>query len=313
MPVSSSIDRAVSASPSAVRLVLGFSPGSASDNVARAIAPGLAAHLGRPVELARHPGSSGAIAARLVAAAPSDGRTLLMATLGTHALVPAIDPACGYHPLEDFSPILLLLSAPLILAVPRSAGIDSVAALINAARTTDPPLAYGSSAFGGAPHLAAELFAHQAGVRLRHARYSDTRELYADLVAGRIGLTFNNVMSMLPLIRERRVVPLGTTGARPHPMLPDVAPIADAGLKDYAVTNWLGIVGPARLPSATIAEVGAALAASARDIAATTGSSDIRASSAEAFAELIRSELQHWTPVVRELGWTAVGRAAPAS
>jgi tripartite-type tricarboxylate transporter receptor subunit TctC len=292
----------VNASPSVLRLVVGFSPGSASHNVAQAIVPGLSAHLRRPVELALHLGESGAIAARMVAAAPPDGNTLLIATLGTHALVPSIDPACGYHPVNDFSPISLLLMAPLILAVPSSAAIDSIAALIETARSADPPLVYGSSAVGGAPHLAAELFARRAGLALRHVRYSDTRQLYADLLAGRIGLSFNNLMSMLPLIRERRLVPLGTTGPQPHPALPDVPPIAIAGLNGYEVTNWLGVVGPANLKAATVEEVGAALATAVHN-AKTSAAFGIAFNTAEAFEDLIRREWGRWTPIVRELGW----------
>jgi tripartite-type tricarboxylate transporter receptor subunit TctC len=302
----------MAASPPKLRLVLGFSKGSASHNVAQAIVPPLAAHLGRPVELELHPGSSGVTAARMVAAAAPDGNTLLVATLGTHALVPATEPGCGYHPLDDFTPISLLLQAPLILAVPPACGIDSVAALIQAARDADPPLAYGSSAIGGAPHLAAELFAHRVGIRLRHARYSDTRALYADLLAGRIALSFNNLMSMLPLIRARRLVALATTGKQPHPALPDIPRLAAAGLGEYAVTNWLGIVGPAGLPPEAVARFAAACAAATRDAAArdaaTTGvPSDIVASTPAAFGALIRQQWQMWTPIVRELGWTAAG------
>jgi tripartite-type tricarboxylate transporter receptor subunit TctC len=291
----------VTASPPVLRLVVGFSPGSASHNVAQAIVPGLAAYLRRQVELVLHPGESGKIAARIVAAAPPDGNTLLIATLGTHALIPAVDPACGYHPLNDFTPISLLLMAPLILAVPSSAGIHSVAALIERARVADPPLVYGSSAIGGAPHLAAELFARRAGVTLHHARYSDTRQLYVDLVAGRIDMSFNNFMSMLPLIRERRLVPLGTTSPQPHPTLPDVPPIASAGLSGYAVTNWLGVVGPADLQPAAVAEIGAAFAAAAHKVS-TNAASDFTTSTAEAFEMLLRQEWERWTPLVHELG-----------
>jgi len=293
----------LTASSPALRLLLGFSPGSASHNVAQAIVPGLAAHLGRSVELELHPGDSGKLAARMAAAAKPDGNTLLIATLGTHALVPAIDPGCGYHPLNDFTPISLLLKAPLILAVPSSAEIRSVAALIEVARAADSPLVYGSSAVGGAPHLAAALFARRAGVTLRHARYSDTRELYADLVAGRIDLSFNNVMSMLPLIRAGKLVSLGTTGARPHPALPDVQPIASAGLSDYEITNWLGVVGPSGLSPVAVTEIGHGLAAAARDIANTE--SNIATGFVEDFAAFIRSENRRWTPIIRELGRTS--------
>jgi tripartite-type tricarboxylate transporter receptor subunit TctC len=296
------IDNSAVTASAPLRLLLGFSPGSASHNVAQAIVPRLAAHLGRPVELELHPGDSGRIAARLAAASPPDGNTLLVATLGTHALVPAIDPSCGYHPLNDFTPISLLLKAPLILAVPSSSGIRRIADLIEAARKTNPPLAYGSSAIGGAPHLAAALFAYRTGLILDHVRYRDTRQLYADLVDSRIALSFNNVMSMVPLIRAGKLAALGTTGPRPHLTLPQVPPIADAGLSGYEVSNWLGVVGPAGLPAAMVAEIGKGFATAARDVATAEVGSDIAVCSAEEFAALIRSEWERWKPIVRRLG-----------
>ncbi len=288
-----------------LRLVIGFSPNSASYNVAHAIVPGVAKALGRPVELVLEPGESGAIAARMVAAAPPDGETLLVATLGTHALVPALNVGCGYNPLDDFTPISLLLSAPLILAVPVASEMASVAALIEAARDAKSPLAYGTSAIGGAPHLAAALFAHRAGVPLRHARYTDTRDLYFDLIAGRIALSFNNVMSMLPRIRERRLTALGSTGVKPHPALPEVPPIAAAaGLPDYEVTNWVGLVGPPGLPANIVGEINAAVAAAVAALE-TAEPSDMQASSPEAFAAMLDRECRRWAPIVRELGWPA--------
>ena len=288
--------RVTAASP-AVRIVIGFSPGSASHDVAQAITPGLAANLHRPVTLDFHPGESGTMAARMVAAAAPDGNTLMMATLGTHALMPASNPACGYHPLADFSPISLLLRAPLILVVPPACGIRSMAALIEAAR--ERPLTYGSSAYGGAPHVAAELFAHRAGIKLGHARYTDTRQLYADLVAGKIDLSFNNLMSLLPLIRAGRLVALGTTDRQPHPALPDVPPIAGTGLTDVVMTNWVGLVGPAKLPPAIVAEIEAALIKAKQESA--IRAAEIAPTTADVFRTHLEHEARFWPAVIRDL------------
>ncbi len=282
-------------------MVIGFSPGSASHDVAQAIVPRLAANLRRPVELEFHPGESGAIAARMVAAAAPDGNTLMMATLGTHALVPASNSACGYDPLTDFTPISLLLKAPLILVASRSSGIRSIAGLIDAARAAESPFTYGSSAFGGAPHVAAELFARRAGIKLRHARYSDTRQLYADLAAGKIDLSFNNLMSLLPLVRENRLVALGTTDLRPHVALPDVPPIADVGLSDYVLTNWVGMVGPAKIDRRIVTEISAALGSTSENSAIKRQEPEIIASSPEAFQAHLERESQFWPAVIRDL------------
>jgi tripartite-type tricarboxylate transporter receptor subunit TctC len=257
--------------------------------------PGLAANLHRPIELEFRPGESGAIAARTVAAATPDGNTLMMATLGTHALIPASNPACGYDPLTDFTPISLLLKAPLILVVPSTSEIRNIAALVDAARVADPPLTYGSSAFGGAPHIAAELFARRAGVNLRHVRYSDTRELYADLLAGKIDLSFNNLMSLLPLIREKQLIALGTTDLQSHPTIPDVPPIVSAGLSDYILTNWVGIVGPAKIDRQVVAELCAALEGAAAH------APEITPGNAELFQAHLTRELHYWSAIIGDL------------
>lgn len=259
--------------------------------------PGLAANLRRPVTLEFQPGESGAIAACMVAAVTPDTNTLMMATLGTHVLLPASNLACGYHPLADFTPISLLLKLPLILVVPPSSGIGSIAALIDTAH--ERPLTYGSSAHGGAPHVAAELFAHRAGIKLRHVRYSDTRQLYADLVAGKIELSFNNLMSLLPLIRAGRLVALGTTDRQPHPALPDVPPIVSAGLADVVMTNWVGLVGPAKLAPAIVAEIEAALIKAGRESA--IKAPEIVPTTADVFRTHLEHEAQFWPAVIRDL------------
>lgn len=287
--------------PTPLRIIIGFSRGSASHDVARVIAPWLAAGLGRPVELDFVPGDSGGVAARQIATATPGSNMLMMATLGTHALMPAIHPDRGYHPLNDFTPLSLLLEAPLILVASRASGIGDLSALIDKARASETPFTYGSSAIGGAPHVAAALFAHRAGIALRHVRYSDTRQLYADLVNGTIDLSFNNLMSLLPLVRGNKVIAIGTTGRTPHPALPDIVPIANAGLPGYTIANWVGIVGPPGLDPAFIAAVAAALKNSASPSAGGKSDPEIAPGSADDFKAHLEREWRFWPPVLRDL------------
>ncbi len=141
-------------------------------------------------------------AAREVATSEPDGATLFMATLGTHAIAPylAIDAACD--PLRDFTCVSLISRSPMLLACHPSLGVTTVAGLIERARTGE--LTYATSAIGGAPHLAAELFQQLAGVTMRHVRYDETERLYRDLEAGRVALSFNNIISMLPRFAAER-------------------------------------------------------------------------------------------------------------
>lgn len=286
---------------SRLSLVVGFSPGSASDIVAQALAPALARVRGTEVRIDRRMGADGTRAATAVAIAPPDGTALLVATLGTHALAPLVR-ATAYDPIVDFVPVCLLAQAPLVLARARGACTETVAALIAQARAAPGRLAYGSSATGGAPHLAAALFADMAGIELVHRQYERTEALYADLEVGRIDLTFNNAMSMVPRIRAGTVRALAVTGPRRSAVLPHLPTVAESGLQGYAVTNWLGLVAPRGTPptlaDALAAEVDAAIrdAGLAAQFAAV--GVDLVVSTPAAMAAHLVAERARWTPLI---------------
>ncbi len=286
----------------ALRLVLGFSPGSASDQIARAVAPALARELGIPVAIELCPGHNGADAAHEVARAAPDGCTLFMATLGTHALAPHLDPSLPYDPIGHFAPVSRLTTSPLVLACHRSLGVSSPAALIALARERPSALTYGTSAIGGAPHLAAELFQSLAGVRLKHVRYAHTERLYDDLDAGIIALSFNNMMSMLPRCTGGSIQALAVTSGRRHPAAAHLPALADCGLPEYEVSNWLGIVAPKATPASIIAGLSGSIAAALRnaelDAAFQAAGVTACASTPAAFADHIANELRRWGPIV---------------
>ncbi|MGZ8155588.1 MAG: Bug family tripartite tricarboxylate transporter substrate binding protein [Burkholderiales bacterium] len=284
-----------------LRLILGFSPGSASDQIARAIAPALSQALQRPVEIALNPGNNGADAAAMAAHAQPDGNTLFMATLGTHALALHVNPELPYHPLDDFAPVALVSRAPLVLACHPALGIASVRALVDFARAHPNALTYGTSAIGGAPHLAAELFQHMAAIDLRHVRYDRTERLYEDLEAGGIALSFNNMMSMLPRCAKGSLTALAVTSAQRCAAAGSLPALAET-LPGYEVTNWLGLAAPAATPVALLETLSRGVDQALRD----PGVADVfRAAgvtpgggSPQAFAEFIRSEIARWGPVV---------------
>jgi tripartite-type tricarboxylate transporter receptor subunit TctC len=285
----------------AVRLVLGFSAGSASDQIARTIAPALSEALHRRIEIDLRPGSDGALAARHVADAAPDGNTLFMATLGTHALAPHLDPGLPYDPLADFAPVSLVSVAPLVLACHASVGARTPAELIAIAREKPGVITYGTSAIGGAPHLAAELFQSLAGVELKHVRYDETERLYDDLESGRVDSSFNNMMSMLPRCDGTRVVALAVTGARRSAAAEHLPTLAESGLPGYEVSNWLGIVAPKDTPSRVIDDTSRAIAAAlaTREVQAlrASGVTPCGGTAAE-FAGFMERELARWRGVV---------------
>jgi tripartite-type tricarboxylate transporter receptor subunit TctC len=285
-----------------IRLVLGFSPGSASDEIARALAPALSRVLGASIEIELRPGANGSTAAAQVAAAPADGKTLFVATLGTHALAPHLNAALPYDPLHHFRPVSLVAKAPLVLACHPSLGVGNARALIELARARPSTLGYGTSAVGGAPHLAAELFQDMAGIALTHVRYDRTGDLYQDLEAGRIALSFNNAMSMLPRCRSGRLQALGVTSTERSLAAPDIPALGADTLPGYDVSNWVGIVAPRATPEALVDALSGA-------IAAALGEDEVRETflragvtpsptTPESFAAFIAAQIARWGPVV---------------
>lgn len=238
-----------------LHLVLGFSPGSVSEQIARVIVPVWSKCLGRPIEIDLHPGDNGIRAASIVARSTADGNAVFMATLGTHALAYHLASGAEYDPLRDFAPVSLLVHAPLVLACHPSLPVDSTSELIELARRSPGVLTYASSAIGGAPHLAAELFQTMAGIHLSHVRYDETERLYDDLEAGVVSLSFNNIMSMLPRCKRGALRALAVTGSSRSAAAPDLPTMAEAALPGYAVSNWLGIVAPQATPPAVVYEL----------------------------------------------------------
>ena len=285
-----------------VRLVLGFSPGSLSDHVARIVCDVLASELGAPVNVALKPGASGTTAAAEVAAAPPDGSVLFMATVGTHALAPLVGTA-RYDALRDFTCLSVLTRSPLLLGCHPSVAATNVSEFV--ARARERELTYGTSAIGGAPHLAAALFEQRAGVKMRHVRYDETERLYRDLAAGAIDLSFNNIISMLPRCRTGKLRALGVTSRERASAAPDIPTIAESGVTGYDMTNWTGIVGPAGMAEPLVRRLSAAVTVavqSASVSSALTAQGIIPCGGTpQAFADFIRSESEKWRPVVTRL------------
>ena len=285
-----------------LRLVLGFSPGSASDQIARLLAPVLSKELGQAVEVELRPGQNGATAACSVARAAPDGRTLFMATLGTHALAPHLDHGLAYDAQRDFAPVSLVSSAPLVLACHASLNVHTPSALVELARSKPGSLTYGTSAIGGAPHLAAELFQSLTGLKLEHVRYDETERLYDDLAAGRIALTFNNMMSMLPRCASGAIRALAVTTVDRSAAAPELPTLAECGITHYDVANWVGLVAPAGTPASVIDRLATATAAAIHDPGVTQTMHEAgvtpRGSTPLQFADHIARELERWAPVV---------------
>ena len=288
----------------AVRLIVGFSPRSASDTMASALAPELAKVLGRPVVLDRHMGEDGVVAARTLMPCPPDGLHLMIVTLGTHALSPAVALSPPYDPVADFTPVALLMRTPLVLGVASSLPVSSMADLLALGRTR--PLTFGCSAAVGAPRLAAELFKRDAHLDLHAVVYAQTERLYADLSAGRIDASFNNPMTMLPFIAKGQLRGIASTGSARLAADASLPTMEECGLADFVVENWVGVVAPKGLTADAAESLNRAvrealatpsMAVTLAQLGLEAPAKDVTFSSAAGFAAYIGDQSSRWAPV----------------
>jgi tripartite-type tricarboxylate transporter receptor subunit TctC len=295
-----------------LRLVVPFAPGGTTDLLARAMALELQQRLGQAVVVDNKAGAGGNIGSAEVAKA-TDGHTLLMGTVGTHAINAALYPKLPYDPVKDFSPITLVAAVPNVLVLnPANAehyGIRTVADLIRVARANPGKLNMASSGNGTSIHLAGELFKSMTGSFMLHIPYRGSGPALLDLMAGNMDLMFDNLPSALPQIKAGKLLALAVTSAQRSPALPDLPTLAEAGgpvLKGYEASSWFGLLAPVHQPVDQVVrlqrEAAAALNTPAlRERLAGQGAVAGGGSSAE-FAALIASETTKWARVVKISG-----------
>ncbi len=189
----------------AIRIVVTFTPGGASDILARVLAESWQQSLGVPVLVENRPGYGGNIDADLVAKSEPDGHTLLIGTVGIHTINGALYEKMSFHPINDFTPISFLASTPNVLVVNKKLGVSNLHELIDLAKAKPNELTFGSFGVGTSLHMSGELFKEMTGVQIRHIPYKGRAQSLPDLISGRISMLFDNLSSSLPLIKAGEV------------------------------------------------------------------------------------------------------------
>jgi tripartite-type tricarboxylate transporter receptor subunit TctC len=288
-----------------VRIVVPSSAGGGTDIIARIVAPKLTERLGQQFIIDNRPGAGTMIGGELVAKAPPDGYTLLMA-VSTLATNPVIYRKVPYDALKDFAPITLVLSAPNILVVHPSLPVKTVKELIWFAQARPGELNYASAGAGTNPHLCMELFLSMAGLRMVHIPYKGSAPAMIDLLAGQVTTMTATMLTGLPHVRTGRLRALGITGLKRIAAAHDVPTIAEAGVPGYEAVQWYGLLAPAQTPKEIISRLN-------REMVAILQSGDVKERFAsdgadavpttpEEFARYIKTETEKWVRVAKTAG-----------
>jgi tripartite-type tricarboxylate transporter receptor subunit TctC len=231
-----------------VTLVVGFAPGGSVDFVGREIAPRLADVLGKPVVVENRGGANGLLAAAAVAAAPPDGHTLLVASMGL-TTNPHLYSKNRLDPTKDFTAIAMLVTLPNVLVVNPQLPVHSFEEFLTFARTRSKPLTSATTGTAAPGHLASEQLKRAAKVNFEFISYKGSGPALTDVIAGHVDMSMPTVLAAAPLVKAGRLRAIAVTGPRRSPLLPDVPTMAEKGVKELeSGSGWIGLFGPAGLP-----------------------------------------------------------------
>ena len=229
-----------------VRVVVGFPPGGGTDVVARIISAKLTEHWGQTFVVDNRGGAAGTIGADIVAKAPPDGHTLIMGHVNSHGISPNLYKKLPYDPARDFAMVAYVGYVPNVLVVHPSIPAKNVAELVGLAKTKPAALNYASSGVGSTQHLAGELFQLISGAKIVHVPYKGSGPAVVDLIAGHVSMNFDTMPPVLPHIRGGKLKALALTTPQRSPQLPQTPTMIEAGMKGFEMTNWYGVMVPAK-------------------------------------------------------------------
>ena len=290
-----------------IRMLVAYAPGGGTDILARTVAQAMSEDLGQPVIVENKPGAGSQLATDLVAKAPPDGYTIIMATIA-HSINPALYKSLPYDSLNDFAPVSLVASVPLIILVSPTVPVTNVKELIALAKA-QPGKLNNAMATGSMPHLAGEMFKKMAGVEIVPVPFKGNSPAYPDLIAGRVQIMFDALSSGLPQVRSGALKGIAVTSAQRSQAAPDIPTVAESGLPGFEADAWYGILAPAKTPPAVVDRLNAAIRKAVampavQEKLKAQGYAILVDSPAE-FTAYVKSETAKWGKVVKESGATA--------
>lgn len=289
-----------------IRLVVGAAPGGSTDILARFLAERMMGVLGVSIIVENKPGASGILAGEYVTRAPADGHMLMVATNGTHAINPALQPTDGFDPVRDSIGVASIGTVTHLLTVNPAVPAHSVAELITYARAHPGAIHYGSAGVGGPIHLISELFRLRTGTDLVHVPYRGSGPLVADLVAGHIQMGFDNLPSSIGAARSGLIRPLAVSSAKRWPGAPEIPTMAEAGVPDFVVTSWFGLTARKGTPQPIVQRLNEVVTAALSGPGAAERMDQLGADpmlmSPAAFDTFVATEQKRWRTVIEQGG-----------
>lgn len=242
-----------------IRLIVPFATAGVTDTSARIVAEKLGQQLGQSVVVENKPGAAGNIGTQLAAQAQPDGYTLLLGYDGTLAINPNLYAKVPFDPIKDFAPIGKIADATLLVVANPKLGVATMPELQQYAKSVAGGLSYGSAGTGSTTHLAGEMLRQRSGIPMTHVPYKGGGQAVADVVGGTLPVTFSAVTGAIPFIKGGQLKAVAVTSRERAPALPDVPTFIEAGLKDFEINSWVGLLAPARTPQPVIDKLNAAL------------------------------------------------------
>jgi len=289
-----------------VKILVGFTPGTAPDLAARILADRFTEVWGSPFVVENVPGAGSNIATERVAKSAADGYTLVMGGNSAFVINPSLFEQLPFDPIKDFAPISQVFIAANVLAVPPEVPVKSVTELVALAKAQPGKLSYGHAGVGTSQHLGAELFKYMAHLDIAPVPYRGTTALMPDLLAGRITMSFANVVNVVPLAREGKLRALAITSIKRSALAPDLATMAESGFPGFEAVPWFGLLAPSGTPKDVVdklhSETVKTLAMpEVRKKFDELGLEPVGNTPAE-FASVIKKEMPEWAKVIKDAG-----------
>ena len=286
-----------------IRFIVPYPPGGASDPLARLVGQKLTDSWGQPVIIDNRGGGNGVIANEALVKSPADGHTIMLES-ANHAINPLLFPDQPYDTIKDFAPVATLVSTQYVLVLHPSIPANNLQEFIALAKSKPGQLNGGGSNTGGIQHLALELFNALAGVKLQNIPYKGGGQSTIDLVAGRVQLSFNNPISLMPLIKSGKVKAIAVGGESRMSTLPDVPTFTEAGVPGFTAKNWFGLVVPASTPRDIIGKLADEVnrmqaTPDFRESLSSQGGEPFTSTPAQ-FAALIKADLARYARIIKE-------------